>query len=123
MMKKRAREQELWYLTSMMNIMASWHSQMKNINLPKSQIPTFVHMHESFWSMVKAKKGIGHGTSSLLKCVEQLRLQRSNTPKREVGVMFGYLVCHAAMADDALHVNAMNVKPGGKQRIMRDTTS
>ena len=25
------------------------------------------------------------------------------------------------MADDALDVNAMNVKPGGKQRIMRDT--
>ena len=29
--------------------------------------------------------------------------------------------CHAARADDALDVNAMNVKPGGKQRIMRDT--
>ena len=26
------------------------------------------------------------------------------------------------MVDDALDVNKMNVKPGGKQRIMRDTT-
>ena len=30
--------------------------------------------------------------------------------------------CHNAMADDALNVNKMNVNPGGKQRILRDTT-
>ena len=36
--------------------------------------------------------------------------------------VFGHSSCHAAMADDALDVNNMNVKPGGKQRIMRDTT-
>ena len=34
---------------------------------------------------------------------------------------FDHSSCHAAMADDALDVNHMNVKPGGKQRIMRDT--
>ena len=27
--------------------------------------------------------------------------------------------CHAAMADDALDANKMNVNPGGKQRKMR----
>ena len=32
--------------------------------------------------------------------------------------MFDHSSCHAAMADDALDVNAMNVKPGGKQRII-----
>ena len=36
--------------------------------------------------------------------------------------VFDHSSCHAAMADDALDVNKMNVKPGGKQRIMRDTT-
>ena len=36
--------------------------------------------------------------------------------------VFGCSSCHAAMADDALDVNKMNVKPGGKQRIMQDTT-
>ena len=36
--------------------------------------------------------------------------------------VFDHSSCHAAMADDALDVNRMNVKPGGKQRIMRDTT-
>ena len=33
--------------------------------------------------------------------------------------VFDHSSCHAAMA---LDVNKMNVKPGGKQRIMRDTT-
>ena len=36
--------------------------------------------------------------------------------------VFDHSSCHAAMADDALDVSKMNVKPGGKQRVMRDTT-
>ena len=36
--------------------------------------------------------------------------------------VFDHSSCHAAMADDTLDVSKMNVKPGGKQRIMRDTT-
>ena len=35
--------------------------------------------------------------------------------------VFDHSSCHAAMADDALDVNKMNVRPGGKQRIMHDT--
>ena len=35
--------------------------------------------------------------------------------------VFDHSSCHAAMADDALDVNRMNVNPGGKQRKMRDT--
>ena len=34
--------------------------------------------------------------------------------------IFDHSSCHAAMPHDALDVNAMNVKPGGKQRVMRD---
>ena len=30
--------------------------------------------------------------------------------------------CHNAMAEDALNVNRMNVKPGGAQKILRDTS-
>ena len=44
----------------------------------------------------------------------------SGTSAGDVWV-FDHSSCHAAMADDALDVNAMNVKPGGKQRIMKDT--
>ena len=39
---------------------------------------------------------------------------------RQVWV-FDHSSCHAAMADDALDVAKMNVKPGGKQPIMHDT--
>ena len=35
--------------------------------------------------------------------------------------VFDHSSCHAAMADDALDVRRINIKPGGKQRIMRDT--
>ena len=34
--------------------------------------------------------------------------------------MFDPSSCHAAMPEDALDVNRMNVNPGGKQRVMRD---
>ena len=34
--------------------------------------------------------------------------------------LFDHSSCHAAMPDDALDVNKMNVNPGGKQRVMRD---
>ena len=59
--KKRVREQKLWYQISLTNIMASWHSQMKDIELPKLQIPTFVHMGRSFWSMVEARRLLDTG--------------------------------------------------------------
>ena len=32
--------------------------------------------------------------------------------------IFDHSSSHAAMANDSLHVNLMNVRPGGKQRIM-----
>ncbi len=35
--------------------------------------------------------------------------------------VFDHSSCHAAMADDALDVNHMNVNPGGKQRVMHET--
>ena len=36
--------------------------------------------------------------------------------------VFDHSSCHAAMADDALVAGKMNVKPGGMQKIMRDTS-
>ena len=34
--------------------------------------------------------------------------------------VFDHSSCHAAMAEDSLDVNKMNVNPGGKQRVMHD---
>ena len=57
----------------------------------------------------------------LHRCSEHLRWPRSNTQQRMGGITFGYLTigCHAAMGDDALDVNKMNVRPGGKQNYAR----
>ena len=35
--------------------------------------------------------------------------------------VFDHSSCHAAMADGALEVGKLNVKPGGKRKIMHDT--
>ena len=35
--------------------------------------------------------------------------------------VFDHTSCHAAMADDTLDVDAIYVKPGGRQQTMRDT--
>ena len=35
--------------------------------------------------------------------------------------MFDQSSCHKAMADDRLDASRMNVNPGGKQPLMRDT--
>ena len=37
--------------------------------------------------------------------------------------VFDQSSCHTAMADDALDASKMNVKPGGKQPVMRDTVN
>ena len=34
--------------------------------------------------------------------------------------IFDHSTCHNAMAEDSLDITKMNVKPGGKQRVMRD---
>ena len=36
-------------------------------------------------------------------------------------MVFDHSSCHVAMANDAIDVNHMNVRPGGQQRIMHDT--
>ena len=40
--------------------------------------------------------------------------------RRHVWV-FDHSSGHSAMADNVMDVNKMNVKPGGKPRVMRDT--
>lgn len=54
---------------------------------------------------------------------EAVKLVDFKYPKSEgwrIVWVFDHSSCHAAMADDSLDVAHMNVKPGGKQRIMRD---
>ena len=67
----------------------------------------------------------GYWTSD--KFMEQLqdvvKLVNFKYPKSEgwrVVWIFDHSSCHAAMSEDALDVTHMNVKPGGKQRVMRN---
>ena len=34
--------------------------------------------------------------------------------------IFDHSSCHTCVPEDALHVNYMNIHPGGKQRVIRD---
>ena len=67
----------------------------------------------------------GYWTSD--KVMEQLqdvvKLVNFKYPKSEgwrVVWIFDHSSCHAAMSEDALDVSHMNVKPGGKQRVIRN---
>ena len=54
---------------------------------------------------------------------EAVKIANIKYPREEgyrVVWIFDHSSCHAAMAEDSLDVSHMNVKPGGKQRIMRD---
>ena len=74
--------------------------------------------------MVKARRVYWTRDKFIAQVRRAIEIAEIKYPKeggwRHVWV-FDHSSCHAAMADDALDVNAMNVKPGGKQRIMRNT--
>ena len=73
-------------------------------------------------SRVKAGKDIGLVINLYNSWKGQSRLLRSNILKRMAVKIFDHSSCHTAMGDDALEVNRMNVKPGGKRPKMHDTT-
>ena len=66
--------------------------------------------------MEKQERDTGH-------VVNSIKIAEFKYPKSEGWKhvwIFDHSSCHAAMADDSLDVNKMNVNPGGKQRKMRD---
>ena len=54
-------------------------------------------LHVSSWSLETAGRDIGQVTGLLHRCIEQLRLPRSNTQNRMGGIMFGCSITAAAM--------------------------
>ena len=81
-------------------------------------------MPVNFFSTGRTKTVIGHATKFMAQIEQAVAFAELKYPKEEgwrhVWV-FDHSSCHAAMADDALEANRMNVNPGGKQRKMRDT--
>jgi hypothetical protein len=68
---------------------------------------------EGYWTSDKFMDTI----KDVVKLVE-IKYPRSDGWR--VVLIFDHSSCHAAMAEDCLHVTHMNVRPGGKQRVMHD---
>ena len=108
--------------------MVSWLYLMKNMTQRKQNIPTFESMPAMpahFWNNYgENKEGYWTRDKFIAQMERAVVIAEMKYPKEEgwrhVWV-FDHSSCHAAMADDALDVNKMNVRPGGKQRIMHDT--
>ena len=116
--RKRVREQASWYQTSLMNIRNAFLALTNEKHQAANVTNHSIRPHAQEY--VKARKGIGHGRSSLLKCKWGCWDQISQRRRLASYWVFDHSSCHVAIADDALDVNAMNVKPGGQQWIMRD---
>ena len=91
----------------------------------KSSNPRIHKYARAFLEYGESKEGYWTRDKFIAQMHRAIEMAEIKYPKedgwRHVWV-FDHSSCHAAMADDALDVGKMNVKPGGKQRIMRDTT-
>lgn len=93
------------------------------------QVDPIIKKHARQWlEYGEAKEGYWTSRSSWLRSRKQRRLLTSNTnilQRRAEKVVWisDHSSSHTAMSDDALDVSKMNVIPGGKQRVMRDTAA
>lgn len=71
----------------------------------------------------ESKEGYWTSDKFMNQIKDAVKLVNFKYPRSEgwrIVWIFDHSSCHAAMADDSLDVGHMNVKPGGKQRVMRD---
>ncbi len=71
----------------------------------------------------EAKEGYWTSAKFMKQLEEAEKIAVAKYPRQEgwkLVWVFDHSSCHAAMPDDALDANKMNVNPGGKQRVMRD---
>ena len=91
----------------------------------KASDPNIRKYAREFLEYGESKEGYWTRDKFIAQMQRAVKIAEIKYPKedgwRHVWV-FDHSSCHAAMANDALDVNKMNVKPGGQQRIMRDTT-
>lgn len=85
----------------------------RNIRMYARQLLEYGENREGYWTSDKF----------VIQVERAVKIANIKYPKAEgwrVVWVFDHSSCHAAMADDSLDVNQMNVRPGGKQRVMRD---
>ena len=71
--------------------------------------------------MERVGKDIRQGVNFILQMKKAVKIKYPKSSGWHHIWVFDHSSCHAAMSNDALHVNHMNVRPGGQQRIMHDT--
>lgn len=92
------------------------HAKAKDKTIPQVARETLEYgeSREGYWSCNKFMK-------QLQNAVKIAEIEYPRADGWNVIWIFDHSSCHTAMAEDALDVNRMNVKPGGKQSIMHDT--
>lgn len=89
----------------------------------KEKDPTIHKYARQFLEYGEAKEGYWTSEKFMKQIKEAEKIAAAKYPRDEgwrLVWIFDHSSCHAAMPDDALDVNKMNVNPGGKQRVMRD---
>ncbi len=69
---------------------------------------------EGYWNMPRFM-------SQIRRAAEIAEIKYPKEQGWRICWVFDNSSCHNAMGDDALNVRSMNVKPGGAQKILRDT--
>ena len=97
-----------------MNIMDSWQYHAAKFTIPNPNIRPYA---QEFFAYGESKEYWTRDKfiAQMHQAIEIAEIKYPKGGGRRHVWVFDHSSCHAAMADDALDVNAMNVKPGGKQ--------
>ena len=89
----------------------------------KESDPTIRKHARQLFEYGEGRDGYWTSEKFMAQLKQAVKIADAKYPKADgwrVVWIFDHSSCHAAMPDDALDVNKMNVNPGGKQRVMRD---
>lgn len=84
-----------------------------NARMYARQLFEYGESREGYWTSE-------HFVKQIERAAKIVEIKYPKSDGWRVAWVFDHSSCHAAMPDDALDVGKMNVKPGGKQRVMTD---
>lgn len=89
----------------------------------KKKDPTARMQARTLLEYGEAREGYWTSDKFMEQMEKAVKIAETKYPKQDgwrLVWVFDHSSCHAAMAEDSLDATKMNVKPGGKQRVMRD---
>ena len=91
--------------------------------MPQRWIQAF-QKHGHYSNTIQSVKDIGLTRKFMDNVADAAKIAEFKYPSdcHTVVFLFDHSSCHRAFVDDALNSRKMNVKPGGQQPVMRDTT-